>query len=84
MVNKSLVAGGGMGESSDLTSEMAVLKFGLVGGWNEEDVPSDLIASRVREAALCFDNMNNRNKQTNNLWSQERKPKRTLPGKGGL
>jgi hypothetical protein len=68
MVNKSLGVGGGrMGESSDLTSEMAVLKFGLVGGWNEEDVPSDLIASRLWEVALCFDSTGNANKKTKNL-----------------
>jgi hypothetical protein len=27
--------------------------------WDEEDVPSDLIASRKREAALIFDNLRN-------------------------
>ena len=38
---------------------------GRVGSWNEEVVPSDLIASRLREAALFFDSMKYRNKETN-------------------
>ena len=40
---------------SDLTWKNLVLTFGLVGDWNEECVPSDLIASRLREAVLLFD-----------------------------
>ena len=39
-----------------------------VSDWNEECVPSDLIASRVREAVLLFDN-----KEARNLGIQERK-----------
>ena len=39
-----------------------------VGNWNEEGVPSDLIASRLREAALLFDNI-----EAKNLGNQERK-----------
>ncbi len=43
--------------ATDLTREGCVLKFGLVGDWNEEVLPSDLIASREWEAALIFDKM---------------------------
>ena len=39
-----------------------------VGDWNEEGVPNDLIAFRLREAALLIDN-----KEAKNLGNQERK-----------
>jgi hypothetical protein len=38
---------------------------------DEEDVPSDLIASRLREAVRFFDNTKYRNKETRNEGSQE-------------
>ncbi len=41
-------------------------KMGGVGSWNEEEVPSDLIASRVGEAALLFDIMKYGYKETRN------------------
>ena|SRR6267154_4750132 len=42
---------------ADLTQKSDVLRFG--GGWCEEEkeTPCDLIASRLWEAALIFDNM---------------------------
>jgi len=45
-----------------------VSELRLVGDRNEEERPSDLIASRLWEAALFFDN-----KEAMNLGNQERK-----------
>jgi hypothetical protein len=44
---------------------------GGVGDWNEEGVPSDLIAFRLREAVWLFEIMKYRTKETKNLRSQE-------------
>ncbi len=66
---------------ANLTREGGVLKLGLVGVRSKEDTPSDLIASREWEAALFFDSMKYRNKETKNLGSQERKVGKS--GKGG-
>ena len=41
----------------DLTRAEVVSELELVGGWKEERKPSDLIASRLREAALLFENL---------------------------
>jgi len=38
-------------------TEKPCAKVGLVGDWKEEDTPSDLVASRLREAARLFENL---------------------------
>ena len=52
--------------TSDLTGEWCVLRLGLVGVRSKEDTPSDLIASRLWEAALIFEIMKYGYKETRN------------------
>ncbi len=54
--------------------------YGLdVGRKDEEDVPRELMASRVREAALCFDNTENANK--NELMKPRTETEVVAPGR---
>src|SRR5258706_3155375 len=65
----------------------------MIGWWgwwlDEEDVQRELMASRLREAALCFDNMKNANKKPGtktetNVTGQRRAGTQAQLGKDGL